>query len=306
MPTEPAKDGSLVYGYLDTAARHRARAGDAVLVSSPGAAYRAELRPYRFGVLNACEIISDQDVQVRPWRPVGGADRLVAGVVLDGGARLEQDGRQASADPGELVLYTGSRPFRLGIRGPYRYFVVDFEGTALARIADRRVTANIEVSHAPAVRILAATLAELADQASRLDPATCREMGEHIVYLLRTALRGLVLAPTAPDGVYEQVLDYIEEHLADELAPSTIAAAHHVSVRYLHKMFQQRGDTVCAYIRRCRLDHIRRTLADPELAHRSVHSVAARWGFAEASHFGKLFRAEFGVSPGEFRKAALG
>jgi len=32
----------------------------------------------------------------------------------------------------------------------------------------------------------------------------------------------------------------------------------------------------------------------------------AEWGIAEASHFSKLFRAEYGVSPREFRDAALG
>ncbi|MEU5261475.1 helix-turn-helix domain-containing protein [Amycolatopsis sp. NPDC021455] len=51
---------------------------------------------------------------------------------------------------------------------------------------------------------------------------------------------------------------------------------------------------------------MRAQLADPALARRPVASLAAEWGIAEASHFSKLFRAEFGVSPREFRAAALG
>jgi AraC-like DNA-binding protein len=31
-------------------------------------------------------------------------------------------------------------------------------------------------------------------------------------------------------------------------------------------------------------------------------AIAARWGFRNPSHFGTLFRAEFGRPPGEFRQ----
>ncbi|WP_346136366.1 helix-turn-helix domain-containing protein [Lentzea roselyniae] len=171
-----------------------------------------------------------------------------------------------------------------------------------ARLAafDRQVTC------APATRILAATLAEFARQAPRLDPATGRELGEHVSGLLRTVLRTAAPCDAKPDGLHTRVHDHIESHLAGDLRPEAIAAAHHISVRYLHKLFQRHGETVCGYIRRRRLDRIRRALADPGVAHRPVPSVAAQWGFAEASHFGKLFRAESGVSPREFREAALG
>jgi AraC-like DNA-binding protein len=306
MPMERTDGGSLLYGYLDTTAPHRARAGDTVVVSSPDEPYEAELRPYRLGALSACEITGDQDVHVRPWRPAG-ASRLVAGVILGGGARLEQDGRETSVGPGEFLLYTGARPFRLAVLGPYRYFVLDFEGVpnALTQAAPRGITANQEISQAPAARIFAATLAELADQAPRLNLTTGREMGEHMACLLRTVLRA-ALSDAKPDSLYARVLDYIEARLGDGLGPETIAAAHHISVRYLHKLFQHQGETVGGYIRRRRLDRIRRTLADPDLAHRPVAGIAAQWGIAEASHFSKLFRAEFGVSPREFREAVLG
>lgn len=308
MPVERTDDGSLVYGYLDTAPPRHTRPGDAVVVSSSGRPYEAAMRPYRFGALNACEITGDQDVQVRPWRPAG-TNRLVAGVLLGGGATLEQDGRDTSAGPGEFLLYSGARPFRLAVLGPYRYFLLNFDGlpTALAKAALLRITANRQVSQTPAARVFAATVVEFAAQAPRLGPAAGREMGEHMAGLLWTVLRGTARSDTRqPDSLHARILDYIEVHLGDDLSPETLAAAHHVSVRHLHKLFQHRGETVGGYVRRRRLDRIRRTLADPDLAHRPMSSVAAQWGIAEASHFSKLFRAEFGVSPREFRATALG
>jgi AraC-like DNA-binding protein len=305
MPVEPGDSGSLVYGYLDTAAPHHARAGDTVVVSSPGTPYEAAIRPYRFGALSACEITGDQDVQVRRWRAPT-ADRLVVGVLLGGEARLEQNGRDTTAGPGEFLIYTGATPFRLAVHGPYRYFVVGFDGlpTTTAQNALRRMTSGELISHAPAARIFAATLAELADQAPRLDPAIGRELGEHVTCLLRTVLRAPAEPAEAP--LHAQVMNYIEAHLGDDLRPETIAAAHHISVRYLHKLFQHQDGTLGEHVRRRRLDRIRRMLADPDLSHRPVATIAAQWGLAEASHFSKLFRAEYGVTPREFRRTVLG
>lgn len=298
MPVERRDGGSLVYGYLDTAAPHHARAVDTVVVSSAGTPYEAAIRPYRFGALNACEIVGDHDVQVRPWR-LAGADSLVAAVLLDGGARLEQDGCDTSAGAGECLLYTGARPFRLAVAGPYRYFLLGFPGVS-------STSAQATVTRTPAARILTATLAEFACQAPNLGPATGRELGEHLSCLVRTVLRTTARPDATPDSLHTQVIDYVEAHLGEDLSPEAIAAAHHISVRYLHKLFRQQGETVGGHVRRRRLDRIRRMLADPDLAHRSVSTVAAQWGIAEASHFSKLFRAEFGVSPREFREAALG
>jgi AraC-like DNA-binding protein len=240
-------------------------------------------------------------------RDAHGEQALVVGVLLGGSARLEQTGHDTSAGPGEFLLYTGATPFRLAVRGPYRYFVFGFDGVppTAAQSALRRIAANRQISHAPAARIFAATLAELADQAPRVHPAIGRELGEHVTCLLRTVLRAPAESAALPDRLHTQVLDYVEAHLGDDLRPETIAAAHHISVRYLHKLFQTQDETIGGYVRRRRLDRIRRTLADPDLAHRPVAGIAAQWGLAEASHFSKLFRAEFGVSPREFRQAVL-
>lgn len=102
----------------------------------------------------------------------------------------------------------------------------------------------------------------------------------------------------------ERMEAYIDAHLdAQELSPATIAAAHHISLRYLYKLFRARETTVAAWIRQRRLEHCRRDLADPGLADRPVAAVAARWGFVNPAHFTRAFRAEYGLTPGEYRRA---
>ncbi|WP_162467270.1 helix-turn-helix domain-containing protein [Streptomyces cavernae] len=110
----------------------------------------------------------------------------------------------------------------------------------------------------------------------------------------------------APDSLMPRLRAFVERHLSDPgLSPDSVAAAHQISTRYLYKLFQDHGLTVAGWIRRRRLDHCRRDLADPLLRSRPVHAVAARWGFPDAAHFGRVFRAAYGVPPGQYRRMAL-
>jgi transcriptional regulator GlxA family with amidase domain len=54
-----------------------------------------------------------------------------------------------------------------------------------------------------------------------------------------------------------------------------------------------------------RLTACRRELADASMAHRSVSDIAFSWGFNEAAHFSRSFREQFGLSPREWRQAAI-
>ncbi|MEV6810390.1 helix-turn-helix transcriptional regulator [Streptomyces sp. NPDC051132] len=81
-----------------------------------------------------------------------------------------------------------------------------------------------------------------------------------------------------------------------------IADAHHLSARTVQRLFQQQGTTVSAFIREQRLNRCRRDLADPSLAHHSIRSVAARWGFPRPAEFTRTFQADTGLSPSQYRQ----
>lgn len=305
MRVERSDNGALVFGYLDTGSASSAEAYDTVLVRS-AQPYRAELRPHRFGALPACDISGEARVDVLPGvSPRVRPDGHLLGLLLAGRGELEQSGRRAPLAPGDFVLYAGSRPFRLELEGPYRYFVLDLDPrvAGFLRRADG-ATANPQLPRTASGRILAAVLTEMAAVAPRMGPLTRQEMGEHVACLLRTLIRETG-RPDVRASVFVRVLDYIDRNLGGELSPESIALAQHISVRHLHALFQRQDDTVGQHIRRRRLDRIRRDLADPDLAHLPAYAVAARWGICDPSHFGKLFRAEFGTSPHAFRRLTL-
>ena len=103
--------------------------------------------------------------------------------------------------------------------------------------------------------------------------------------------------------LFSLVLAFIEARIGDlSLDARMIASAHHVGVRTLHRMFQRHGCAVAGYIRERRLTHCRRDLADRSLAAESIRAIATRWGFADAAHFSRVFRAAYGVPPQAFRQ----
>lgn len=60
------------------------------------------------------------------------------------------------------------------------------------------------------------------------------------------------------------------------------------------------GETVVGWINRVRIDEGRRLLGSTD---ESVESVAARCGFASASHFHRAFKRAHGMAPGAWRRA---
>ncbi|MFJ9843461.1 helix-turn-helix domain-containing protein [Kitasatospora sp. NPDC101155] len=111
--------------------------------------------------------------------------------------------------------------------------------------------------------------------------------------------------PTGAAELLSRIRAHIEQNLADpDLSPESIARSQHISVRYLHKLFQQDGMTVGQWVRRRRLDACRRELGRPSRRQASVSAVAHRWGFVSHSHFSRAFRDAFGVSPREWQAYA--
>ncbi|MFI1359596.1 helix-turn-helix domain-containing protein [Streptomyces sp. NPDC020898] len=93
---------------------------------------------------------------------------------------------------------------------------------------------------------------------------------------------------------------FIRHHLADP-SPGLVAAAHQISLRQLHRLFEQQDTTVGALIRRQRLERCCHDLADPRLSARSISSIAARWGYPEPTSFSRAFKTLYGTTPREHR-----
>lgn len=236
-------------------------------------------------------------------------DLLVRGQLV-----VEQAGQEAALGPGDFAITDWSRPARWAT-ATQRAVSLMFPRALLPLPHD-------EVARLGGVRIpgdhgAGALFSSLARQVvAHLDdygPADGARLGTTLVDLLAAALAARLdgqdeLPPgTAQQALLRQVHGFIERRLADPaLTPGTVAAAHHISVRYLYKLFETEPTGVAGWIRERRLERCRRDLLDPALADRPVSAVAARWGLTNAAHFSRAFRAAYGLSPLAYRAMAGG
>jgi len=106
--------------------------------------------------------------------------------------------------------------------------------------------------------------------------------------------------------VVRRVQDALLARLGDErFDPAAIARANGVSERQLQRLFHDAGTSLCRWIKQARLDHCAADLSNPDLRERSITEIAFGWGFNDAAHFSRTFRAEFGMAPREYRSSAF-
>lgn len=118
------------------------------------------------------------------------------------------------------------------------------------------------------------------------------ELDVHIPLPLESGKRALLL----------EIAEFVEKNLADpELSPKTIAVAHHISIRSLHRLFETQDTTVAEWIRSRRLDHCRRDLSQAQLRAETIATIASRWGFKDGAQFSRWFRATYGIGPRDWR-----
>jgi AraC-like DNA-binding protein len=254
--------------------------------------------------------------------PAGATHRLIArdsGEYLFVGVRGEEgppavrEPRDLLLQPGDICFYDAHRPPPLYFppRSRMKAFLVSRASLGLQEDAVHRIT-NAPVSRASRLGSLVSPfLSELADAAPSSPPPVGQLLAWNAVNLLATLARGQLDGEgPAPQGyrspLTDRILRFMELHLAEEdLSPETIARAHHISVRYLHRLFQVRGTTVGRWIQRRRLEECRRDLLLRGRENQTIAAVAGRWGFPSATHFSRVFRAAYGMSPSEWRDTAL-
>ncbi|MGZ0200450.1 helix-turn-helix domain-containing protein [Streptomyces sp. RM1] len=234
--------------------------------------------------------------------------------VTGGGMALEQGHNGTSLRPGDLVLYDTSRPFDAfsGVPDDPSCTVLLHLPRHAVPVREQRLrelTARQMPSDSGPAALLTGFLRGLADQAAALTEAHRARLAPAVVDLATAFLADVagvqkeVPVETRQAVLVRAVKKFIVRNLADtRLTPPAIAAAHHMSIRQLHLLFQNYEETtVGACIREERLRRCRADLADPRFAERSIQQIGARWGFHDAAVFNRAFKKRYGISPGAYR-----
>ncbi|MEV4040796.1 helix-turn-helix domain-containing protein [Streptomyces umbrinus] len=278
--------------------------------------FRAQVGISDFGAMQATLLTTMPHTVHRSPKLIRQADPevLKVGCIVHGGATVTQNGQSADLGVGDLMLFDTSRPF-LGGHAPHipttQLLLLRFPRSLLPLPHQelRRLSA-VRIPGAQGIGALSSQfLLQLARHLHELSPADTARLSTLTLDVLTTALADALDTPstvpphTRQRALVAQIHAFIRDNLGDaRLAPDAIATAHHISLRSLHKLFQQDGQTVAGWIRERRLEQCRRDLANSHLAARPIHAIAARWGFSSPAHFSQAFRSAYGLSPRQFRQ----
>ncbi|AMG38049.1 MULTISPECIES: helix-turn-helix domain-containing protein [Achromobacter] len=250
-------------------------------------------------------------------RTAGNVSRLdqefyTFGLPLAGPLAVVQQGREFQVEPGCVYLMNQSLPYQataLGADG-YRSLSVSFPRSALSQ-RDSRIGPFYKLrvdDGSPRGAMLASYMDHLFKGLDGWSPAEAAELGERLIDLIVLFLvqPGQGHASEADSSVTmahrQRAMAYIRQHLADPaLSPQRVAQGCGLSVAYLHRIFQAGDLSVESFVFDQRLERCRELLLNPAQRHRGIAELAYQAGFAHPSHFSRLFKRRFGLSPREWR-----
>lgn len=100
----------------------------------------------------------------------------------------------------------------------------------------------------------------------------------------------------------QRVIDFVEEHIANNIAVEDMASEAALSPAHFSRLFKAKmGETPYRYVMRRRVEHARNLLSNGE---RRVGEVAHAIGFSGPSHLTRQFKQHFGLTPSQFQREA--
>jgi AraC-like DNA-binding protein len=232
---------------------------------------------------------------------------IFVNVQLTGSSMVVQGDREAVLHPGDLVIYDSTVPYTLlndtGMTG--EFFRIPHSALAMPHNMIRQACAvSLSPGH-PLTSLTNDYLHRLAADPRLFTTSDGDLVAQPSIELVRAVIAthlkadGFVAGPLATT-LQLRVLEYARSHLSDpDLGVEQIATAHFVSVRHLYRVLAEAGISLADWIRTRRLEACRQELARSSAP--MIAAVARQYGFSDMSSFSRAFRAEYGLSPREWR-----
>lgn len=220
--------------------------------------------------------------------------------------RLDGQGQALTVPAGSFVMRNDRRPSLFTVDRGGAGSVLILPASVLGElVGDRQIVGSVESAE---VRLLVAHAGMVAETVPDLTPAGVQGARDALLELATGVLRGEFddIEPRLAPALVRAVMDIADSRLADpDLSPAMLARELHVSVRTLYRAFAMAEESIAGYIRRQRLEQARRELAVSS-GRPDVAEVAARWQFADSSHFIRAFKRKYGETPAEFARSGRG
>lgn len=240
-------------------------------------------------------------------------DDFFISTLVEGEVVIEQGDVKFTLPPGELAVMAGGLPYSVKYTKPSRRLILQIP----KQIYHERIVGREEADfharilhHNGLVPVIISMFESMPDELENLSETEQYTLAEAFLELVGSVIRHSAKVeekqPQAnQSALMRRIINYMDDHYSDcDLTPERVAEANGISMRYLHRLFQQSGMTVCKWIWERRLKATREDILDPAMANMRISEIAFRRGFNDPAHFSRSFRERFGMSPSKLRHKA--
>jgi AraC-like DNA-binding protein len=217
----------------------------------------------------------------------------------------QYSGKKVFVSPGDIVIRDIQRPATTQVTG----------GSTLLVIVPRDLLSNhitealhglVLPANSPETRILTEFVVSLENQVEQISLKAAVLLEKAFVDLFEANIQTLEcrnkLAGSASlIPLRDRIISFIDQNLNDtELGIELLMKKFVVSRAHLYRVFKCDGG-VAKLIQKRRLEAAYIALTSPSFAKQSIEEIAFTYGFSSGGHFGRVFRNEFGATPGVIR-----
>ena len=227
-----------------------------------------------------------------------------ANLQLHGDAIVEQNGEQAIARPGDIVLVDTNEPFSIRFEHGCDLLCATIPDGSLRRHLRHFARRPNVIRNAGAGRLASAylsTLREIPNDFEEVDDLAGDQLSALLVRAA-SAQVGATQPPARREAMLARILDFITDELDNPLLSAKYVCRHlQISRSTLFAILGDADITFASHIRHTRLDRCLAQLRDPRFAGVAIGEIASRSGFASQESFTRAFKRTYGSSPGAHR-----
>ena len=228
-------------------------------------------------------------------------------LVQQGSEIIRHLNNEVIVGPGDIFLWDTTRPLSFRLKEKLKKTTLFIPKPYLKEqsLFIDQLLGDVLPARAGLGAIVNSSLVALCDQMDNIDDQTYFMAANISIELITYWInrQNPLINNKQRNDLIQKILIYIEDHLSDPtLNPFEISKACHISIGYLHRLFSFTNFTVSKWIMIRRLESSKKELRIRKSSLDTITNIAYKWGFSDHSHFTKVFKRTYNMTPIQYQK----